>query len=228
MSKKEKKEIENEVKEKTDAEDTTVVDDSNVDVEPQSKEDIEEKSTKDTKVDVVEEIADVVEPKIEEPTELADPFSSWETVFSEFNKEAPVEEPIEWLNRDEIRMVAREEIKGWVKGIHEGKYPLPMGMAPKIEPIVEETSKPKNEVEVGPFSTKEFEALQGEIVDIKKSRDESSTKLEEVMKSLDAMKKEIEVIRDTPIDLVEKSMKKESPYEAKIDISRDGQITRRK
>ena len=228
MSKKEKKEIENEVKEKTDAEDTTVVDDSNVDVEPQSKEDIEEKSTKDTKVDVVEEIADVVEPKIEEPTELADPFSSWETVFPEFSKEAPAEEPIEWLNRDEIRMVAREEIKGWVKGIHEGKYPLPMGMAPKIEPIVEETSEPKNEVEVDPFSTKEFEALQGEIVDIKKSRDESSTKLEEVMKSLDVMKKEIEVIRDTPIDLVEKSMKKESPYEAKIDISRDGQITRRK
>lgn len=228
MSKKEKKEIENEVKEKTDAEDTTVVDDSNVDVEPQSKEDIEEKSTKDTKVDVVEEIADVVEPKIEEPTELADPFSSWETVFSEFNKEAPAEEPIEWLNRDEIRMVVREEIKGWVKGIQEGKYPLPTGMASTIEPIVEETSESENEVGVDLFPAKEFEALQDEIVDIKKSRDESSTKLEEVMKSLDVMKKEIEVIRDTPIDLVEKSMKKESPYEAKIDISRDGQITRRK
>lgn len=183
----------------------------------------------EVKVDATEDITkEEIEVVKDEAETSSDPFAEWTSIFSEFNKEAPIETAIEWLNKDEIRMVAREEIKGWVKGVHEGKYPLPTGMIPKIEPIVEEASEPKVEVEVDSFPTKEFEALQDEIVDIKKSRDEASTKLEEVTKSLDKMKKEIEVIRDTPIDLVEKSIKQESPYEAKIAISRDGQITRRK
>ncbi|MCK5345633.1 MAG: hypothetical protein KAR20_19620, partial [Candidatus Heimdallarchaeota archaeon] len=186
MSKKEKEEIKEEIKEKTDEVDTIITDDSNADAKPEVKEEIKEEVAQDTKVDVAEEIADVEEPKIEESTQLADPFSSWETIFSEFHKEMPPESPAEaqvWSTRDEIQMIAREEIKGWVKGVQEGKYPMPTGIIQTIDSTLTEVASP--------FPEKEFKSVQDDILEIKKSKEDATTRLDEIMKSLDAMKKEI-------------------------------------
>ena len=205
MSEKEK-EIEEEIK------DTPIIDEEEAKIDEEVKPDITE---------VVKE--EIEEVKTDDDKTLSDPFGDWTEVFSEFHKEIPEEismEPKEWLSRDEIRMVAREEIKGWVKGIQEGKYPIPTGMVPKIEPKIE----PK----VDTFPEKEFKSLQDEVVEIKKSRDTMSTRFDEILKSLESMKKEIEVIRDTPIDIVEKSIVKKVQYVPNIQInSRDNSITRR-
>ena len=219
MSKKEKEEI----KEKTEEVDTIVTDGSNADVKSEVKEETKEESTQDTKVDVVEEIADIEESKIEETTELVDPFLNWADVFEEFHKEMPPESPAEapaWSTRDEIQMIAREEIKGWVKGVQEGKYPMPTGIIQTVDSTLTEVASP--------FPEKEFKSVQDDIVEIKKSKEDATTRLDEIMKSLDAMKKEIEVIRDTPIEVVEKSIAKDTTYESKINITRDGHISKRR
>jgi hypothetical protein len=223
MSKKKEEEINEEIKETIEKEDTLVMDDSNVDAETEVTEEIQEGSTEGTKVDVVEETMDVEQSKIEEPTELADPFSNWADVFEEFHKDMPPKSPIEnsvWLTRDEIQMVAREEIKGWVKGVQDGKYPMPTGLIETVDSTLTEVA--------ASFPEKEFKSVQDDIVEIKKSKEDATTRLDGIMKSLDAMKKEIEVIRDAPIEVIEKSIIKDTSYESKIDISRDGHISKRK
>jgi len=217
------KKKEEEIKEKTEEVDTPVTDDSNADVESEVKEEIKEETTEDIKVEVTEEIIETEDLKKEETSEIVDPFSSWETIFSEFHKDMPTETPAEsevWSTRDEIQMIAREEIKGWVKGVQEGKYPMPTGIIQTVDSTLTEVANP--------FPEKEFKSVQEDIVEIKKSKEDATTRLDEIMKSLDAMKKEIEVIRDTPIEVVEKSIAKDTTYESKIDITRDGHISKRR
>ena len=222
MSKKEKEEIKEEIKEKTEEVETIVTDDSNADAEPKVEEENKEESANDLKVEVTEENPVTEELKTEEITELADPFLSWETIFSEFHKDMPPESPADapaWLTRDEIQMVAREEIKGWVKGVQEGKYPMPTGIIQTVDSTLTEVA--------ASFPENEFKSVQDDIVEIKKSKEDATTRLDEIMKSLDAMKKEIEIIRDTPIEVVEKSMDEDTIFEPKIKInSRDKTITR--
>lgn len=197
------------------------------------KEDIkaaDEIKSEETKVDDIsddnakpEETNDVVEDEVGVKEPLSDPFEDWSTVFGEFHKEMPPEVPIEtpvWLNRDEIEMVAREQIKEWVKGVQEGKYPMPTGLIQTVDSTLEEVASP--------FPEKEFESVQKDIVEIKKSKEDANTRLDEITKSLEAMKKEIEVIRDTPIEVVEKSVVNDTKFEPKIKInSREKTITRK-
>lgn len=224
MSKKKEEVItEEETKEKSEEIDPKVTDETKVDATLEVKEEAKEEVNEDSKVEVTDETIETEELKTEEATELSDPFSDWATIFGEFHKDMPQESLAEtpaYLTRDEIQMIAREEIKGWVKGVQEGKYPMPTGIIETVDSTLTEVA--------ASFPEKEFESVQKDIIEIKKSKKDATTRLDEIMKSLDTMKKEIAVIRDTPIEVVEKSISEDLKFEPTIKINtRDKTITRK-
>lgn len=159
--------------------------------------------------------------EVEKEVEGSDPWDDWSDIFPEM-KEEVVKEKI--LSAEDVKRIVREEIKNWVKGIKEGKYPMPTSGGKEEEP----TKYPYPEKALKKIATESFKKISDEINDLKKSRDDLKKEIDTFTKSLDAMQKEVEVIRDTPIDIVEKSMKEDIAYTPKIRINPfDRSITKR-
>ena len=159
----------------------------------------------------------------------ADPFDSWEDIFPELAQKAdepvtPEEPAAKTMSEEEVRRLVREEIKKWVKGVSEGKYPFPKGAGKnKPEETTEEPSK-------YPYPSKEDVKSMNEA--LQKSFDEKLTRFDVIEKSLatlkaenDAMRKEIEIIRDQPAQIIEKSLeKKPKSYKSPYKVKEDGTI----
>ncbi|MBU0792171.1 MAG: hypothetical protein KKC55_17135 [Gammaproteobacteria bacterium] len=184
----------------------------------------EKKEVKATEVEIKEkeEIPETIEEKGD-----ADPFDSWEDVFPELasKEEEPIESKEE-MTEDSIRKIVREEIKNWVKGVNEGKYPFPKG-------------KPKDEKEPSQYPYPSKDEIDEMSASLQKSFDGKFTELttqlgtiEAIQKSInelktdnEAIKKEVEIIRDQPAQIIEKSNdRKRKGFKSNFNVREDGTI----
>jgi hypothetical protein len=154
------------------------------------------------------------ESSAEMETENIDPWKDWSDVISELNDQDTSEKAMQLTEADVVRIV-REQLKLWVKGVNEGKYPMPKSESkePSKYPYPEK---------------KDLEDMKSQITDTKKYHDDTNTKLETLSKSIEDIKEELQMVKDTPIEVVEKSLKKEKEYEPFIMEGKDGSITRRR
>ena len=161
--------------------------------------------------EVAEESKSEEQTEEQEQTEelTDDPFADWSDIFPELkeNREKA-------LTEADVRRIVREEIKKWVQGVKEGKYPFPATYpyGKKSEVVAEEQ---KSSV------TQELSAM-------KESQEKLQGTIEELQKSLDAIKKEVDDIRDTPIETFAKSLKEEQEkkeYHSPFVETDDGSIT---
>lgn len=206
------------------------------------KEKIEEKETKDDvkekeieskndaeMIDEKEKTEEITEKKeaekeIETPTieteqtkeiELEnDPWSaeSWKISFPELF-ETEVVEKAEGVSKEDVIRICREQIKEWLKGTDRGDYPIPKSLKP---------------TEVS-FSnkTKDIEGLDEQLEKSATAYKSFEEKFQDIAKTFEEIKKEVQIIKDTPVDLIEKSMEKDKniKYESKFKTLKDGTIT---
>ena len=182
--------------------------------------------------EIQEKAAPIVEK--EEVKVSADPFDSWDDIFPELavkaeeDEQNPTEDPAkaDGLTEDNVRMIVREEIKKWVKGVTDGKYPFPKGTT---------ASEPTKY----PYPSKEeMEAMSS---GIQKSLDDKLaqlmtqiSKIDIIEKSLvdiksenEALRKDVEIIRDQPAQIIEKSIdvtKKRKGFKSTYKVKEDGTI----
>jgi len=180
---------------------TDVIEDK-VEIEKSETEITEEEKTETTKKEITEEIELEDDPWSEE---------NWKKTFPElFEDEKAV-----GLTKEDVVKIVRDQIKLWLKGVSSGKYPLPKGMAPTKYPY------PKK---------KDISGLEEEFEEIRKSIDSiklDSEKFDTLQKSLEDIKKEVQVIKDQPAEIIEKSIKEEEKeYKSPYKNLQDGTITR--
>ena len=176
---------------------------------------IMEEEKKDDEKNEEQEVAEEAksekqEEKQEESEELTeDPFSDWSDIFPELKEERG-----KALTEADVRRIVREEIKKWIKGVKEGKYPFPAKYPyPKKSEVLTEDEK---------------SSLPQELSAMKESQEKLQSTIEELQKSLGAIKKEVDDIRDTPIETFAKSLKEEQEkkeYRSPFLESDDGSIT---
>ena len=204
MVKKIEKKTEDEVKEK----EVDVVEDK--ETEDKKDEAIEEKDVEKE----VETPTSEVETTIEETKLENDPWSdeNWRSTFPElFEKE--ITEKAEGMTKDEVIRICREQIKEWLKGTSEGKYPLPKNMANTEE-------KASNKIE-------DVEGLNEQLeksTTLYKSYEE---KFNDIAKTFEEIKKEVQIIKDQPAEIFEKSLEdnKNKEYVSPFTEKDDGSIT---
>ena len=187
-------------------------------------EEIQEKAAPEIKNEIVEEVVKA----------SPDPFDSWDDIFPELAVKAedteqnPKEEDsvkAVALTEDEVRKIVREEIKKWVKGVTDGKYPFPKGGAS------EPTKYPypsKEEMEA--MSTGIQKGLDDKLAQLMTQ----ISKIDIIEKSLadiksenEALRKDVEIIRDQPAQIIEKSTdipKKRKGFKSAYRVKEDGTI----
>ena len=199
-------------------------------VEEKIEEDVKEKEVdevKDKEIEKKKEEIDEekkIEKEIETPTpELEttieetklenDPWSeeNWKSTFPElFEKE--ISEKAEEMTKEDVVRICREQIKEWLKGTSEGKYPLPKNMARGEE-------KTLNKIE-------DVEGLNEQLeksITLYKSYEE---KFNDIAKTFEELKKEVQIIKDQPAEIFEKSLKdnKDIEYKSPFLEKDDGSI----
>lgn len=219
MVEKEEIETEDDIKEKEKAEavkaDTTEEGNKEVkkDVETETKtEPITESEADAIKTDKTEEATQEIELE-------NDPWSeeSWRNTFPELYENEKVEDVIqkaEGLGEADVIRIVREQLKIWLKGVSEGKYPLPKGLAPSKEPYPEKS---------------QIKGLDEEFEKSKTVLDSYEQKFDDISKTFVELKKEIQIIKDTPVDLMEKSIDedKNKEYVSPYALKKDGTITKK-
>ena len=204
MVKKIEKKTEDEVKEK----EADIVEDK--ETEDKKEEAIEEKEIEGEIETATPEIGTVTEEtKLEN-----DPWSAeaWKETFPELFKTEVVEKA-EGLTKEDVVRICREQIKEWLKGTSEGKYPLPKNMANTEE-------KASNKIE-------DVEGLNEQLeksTTLYKSYEE---KFNDIAKTFEEIKKEVQIIKDQPAEIFEKSLKdnKDIEYKSSFIEKDDGSIT---
>lgn len=199
-------------------------------IEEKTEDEIKEKELDDkTEVEVIEEKAKetVEEKEVEKETETPiseaeivketelenDPWSeeNWKSSFPElFEKE--ITEKAEGLGKDDVIRICREQIKEWLKGVERGSYPLPKSLKP-----IESSS---------PNKTRDIEGLDEQLeksTTVYKSFEEKFT---DIAKTFKEIQKEIQIIKDTPIEIIEKSIDKKDKYIPSVKMD-EGTITKR-
>ena len=204
MVKKDEEKVED-VKEK-DAEDKT-------ETEVVKKED-ETKETEEVKKEVE---TPIIETEVAEKITLEnDPWSeeNWKSSFPELFEQEVVEKA-EGLTKEDVIRICREQIKEWLKGVDKGDYPLPKGLKPAS------TQSPKKS---------DIEGLEEEFEKSASAYKSFEDKFTDIAKTFEEIKKEVQIIKDTPVDLIEKSMKedKNKKYESDFLNLKDGTITKKK
>jgi len=187
-------------------------------IEEKESEEVKEKEIEDeTIVEEKAEEVQTVEKETEEIQEVEledDPWSeeNWKKSFPELYEET---EKAVGLTKEDVIRIVRDQIKLWLRGVGSGKYPLPKGMKPTEYPY------PKK---------KDIEGLEDEFEEIRKSIEamkSDSEKFETLEKSLDDIKKEVQIIKDQPAEIIEKSIEDKSKiYKPSIEIE-DGHIRRK-
>ena len=204
MVKKIEKKTEDEVKEK----EADIVEDK--ETEDKKEEAIEEKEIEGEIETATPEIGTVTEEtKLEN-----DPWSAeaWKETFPELFKTEVVEKA-EGLTKEDVVRICREQIKEWLKGTSEGKYPLPKNMANTEE-------KASNKIE-------DVEGLNEQLeksTTLYKSYEE---KFNDIAKTFEEIKKEVQIIKDQPAEIFEKSLEdnKNKEYVSPFTEKDDGSIT---
>ena len=160
--------------------------------------------------------ADVIEEPTKEPELENDPWSaeSWKETFPELfekEKEEPIIQKAEGLGEADVIRIVREQLKIWLKGVSEGKYPLPKGLAPSKEPYPEKS---------------QIKGLDEEFEKSKAVFDSFEQKFDDISKTF----VELKIIKDTPVDLLEKSIDddKNREYVSPFAHLKDGTITQKK
>ena len=223
----EKEEIETEddikEKEKTEAVKASTTEEGNKEV----KKDVETETKTEPIIEpvtepITESEADAIKTdKTEEATQEIelenDPWSeeSWRNTFPELYENEKVEDVIqkaEGLGEADVIRIVREQLKLWLKGVSEGKYPLPKGLGPSKEPYPE-----KSEID------EEFEKSKAIL-------DSYAQKFDDISKTFEELGKEIQLIKDTPVDLMKKSIDedKNKDYVSPYAFMKDGTITQKK
>lgn len=156
-----------------------------------------------------------VETEVTEEIKLEnDPFSdeNWRSSFPELF-EPEIVEKAEGLSKEDVVRICREQIKIWLKGTSEGKYPLPKSMTPTEQ-------KSLNKI-------KDIEGLDEQLEKSTEAYKSYEDKFNDIAKTFEEIKKEVQVIKDTPVDLIEKSIEndKNKEYESKFKTLKDGTIT---
>jgi len=220
MVEKEKIETEDGIKEKEKIEavkeDTTEEGDKEIKKEAETETKIE--PIIDSKSDLVTtDEKEEVTKKIELEN---DPWSeeSWKETFPELfekEKEEEATEKAEGLNEAGVIRIVREQLKLWLKGVSEGKYPLPKELAPSQEPYPEKS---------------QIKGLNEEFEKSKAILDSYAQKFDDISKTFEELGKEIQIIKDTPVDLIEKSIDgdKNKEYVSPYTLMKDGTITQKK
>ena len=177
----------------------------------EEKKNEEENEEEQETPEVAEESKSEEQTEEQEQTEelTDDPFADWSDIFPELreNREKA-------LTEADVRRIVREEIKKWIKGVKEGKYPFPATYP-----------YPKKSMDV---TEEEKSAVSQELTAVKESQEKLQGTIEELQKSLDAIKKEVDDIRDTPIETFAKSLKEEQEkkeYHSPFVETDDGSIT---
>ena len=203
MVKKIEKKTEDEIKEK--------------DAEVKKEDEIIKKEDETKKTEEIKKEVETptVETEVTEEIKLEnDPFSdeNWRSSFPELF-EPEVVEKAEGLTKEDVIRICREQIKEWLKGTSEGKYPLPKNMANSEE-------KALNKIEDVEGLTEQFEKSASAY----KSFEDKFT---DIAKTFEEIKKEVQIIKDTPVDLIEKSIEKDKnkKYEPRFKNLKDGTIT---
>ena len=180
----------------------------------------DEVKTEDPKETVKEEIKKEVEtPTVE--TEVAeeiklenDPWSeeNWKSSFPELF-ETEVVEKAEGLSKEDVVRICREQIKIWLKGTSTGEFPLPKSMTPTEQ-------KSLNKI-------KDIEGLDEQLQKSTEAYKSYEDNFNDIAKTFEEIKKEVQIIKDTPVDLIEKSIEndKNKVYESKFKTLKDGTIT---
>ena len=216
MVEKEEIETEDDIKEKEKVEAVKVdaTEEGDKEIKKEAETETKTELLTDSKSDVVttdekEEVTKEIELK-------NDPWSeeSWKDTFPElYEKEREeVTERAEGLSEADVIRIVREQLKLWLKGVSEGKYPLPKGLGPSKEPYPE-----KSEID------EEFEKSKAIL-------DSYAQKFDDISKTFEELGKEIQLIKDTPVDLMEKSIDedKNKDYVSPYAFMKDGTITQKK
>ena len=203
MVKKVEEKVEDEIKEK-DVEDKT---------EPEvvKKED-ETKETEEVKKEIE---TPTVETEVAKEIELEnDPWSAenWKSSFPELF-EPEIVEKAEGLTKEDVIRTCREQIKVWLKGTSTGEFPLPKSMTPTEQ-------KSLNRI-------KDIEGLDEQLQKSTEAYKSYEDKFNDIGKTFEEIKKEVQIIKDTPVDLIEKSTEKDKDkkFESKFKNLKDGTIT---
>ena len=182
----------------------------------EEKKNEEENEEEQETPEVAEESKSEEQTEEQEQTEelTDDPFADWSDIFPELkeNREKA-------LTEADVRKIVREEIKKWIKGVKEGKYPFPVKY-----PYPGKYPYPKKSED----ETEEKSSITQELSAMKESQEKLQGTIEELQKSLDAIKKEVDDIRDTPIETFAKSLKEEQEkkeYHSPFVETDDGSIT---
>lgn len=228
MVEKEEIETEDDIKEKEKAEaikaDTT--EEGNKEIKKDAKTETKtEPITESVTEPITESEADAIKTeKTEDVTQEIelenDPWSeeSWRNTFPELYENEKVEDVIqkaEGLGEADVIRIVREQLKLWLKGVSEGKYPLPKGLAPSQEPYPEKS---------------QIKGLDEEFEKSKAVFDSYEQKFDDISKTFVELKKELQIIKDTPVDLMEKSIDddKNREYVSPFAHLKDGTITQKK
>lgn len=202
MVKKEEIKTEDEIKEKENDETKEKEVEEKLEVTKEEKEIEKEIETSTSETGTIEEVELEDDPWSEE---------NWKQTFPELY-EKEITEKEEGLTEKDVIRIVREQLKLWLKGVSEGKYPLPKGMKPTEYPYPK-----KGDIE---GLDEEFEKSK----DLHKSYDE---KFEDIAKTFEEIKKEVQIIKDSPVDLIEKEIKEKSDgkYQSPYKNLKDGTIT---
>ena len=177
-----------------------------------------EDETKETEEVKKEVETPTVETEVAKEIELEnDPWSAenWKSSFPELF-EAEVVEKAEGLSKEDVVRICREQIKIWLKKTSDGTYPLPKSMTPTEQ-------KSLNKIEDIEGLSEQFEKSASAY----KSYEE---KFNDIAKTFEEIRKEVQIIKDTPVDLIEKDMKDKSTkkYISPYETLKDGTITKPK
>lgn len=166
---------------------------------------------------------------IETPIEV-DPWADWSDVIKEITPQETVIEKAVGLTDVDAKRIVREEIKAYVAGVREGKYPPATQISETstelfvAEKDLEETktSFTKQLTEIDTLMKEKVDALSKAINGL------TVDKIEVLEKSLKELTTEVGVIRDQPIEIFENAMKNKELPEPRFMISEDdGSVTRK-